>query len=105
MNKAWKITFADGGVIDGLRLNGNNFVSESEVTEEMFRGKLSRVKIDGPADDDYAGLRGSHGPMELVQVKRYDDGWYFILLDAQITELDKVRSDIEYIAMMAGIDL
>lgn len=111
MEKAWKITLADGTSIDGLGLNGNNFVSQSEITPDVFAGKLSRVKIDGSEDADThsgtgdAGLRGEHGPMELVQIVKYDDGWYFVLLDVQIPELAKIRGDIEYLAMMAGVDL
>ena len=106
----WKITLADGTSIDGLGLNGSNFVSQSEVTEDMFRGKLSKGSIDGPADANDAGLRGEHGPMKLVQIKHYDDeaglnGWYFVLHDIQVAELDKIRGDIEYIAMMAGVEL
>lgn len=111
MNKAWKITLADGSVIGGLGLNGNNFVSQTEVTPDMFRGKLSRVTIDGPEDADDMGLRGEHGQMKLVQIVHYDDdeaglnGWYFVLQDVQAAELDKLRGDIEYLAMMAGVEL
>ena len=110
MNK-WKITLADGSVVDGLDLNGNNFVSQTEITPDMFAGKLSRVTIDGPADADDAGLRGEHGPMELLQIKHYNNpeaglvGWYFVLRDVQASELAKVRGDVDYIAMMTGVDL
>lgn len=110
MNK-WKITLADGSVVDGLDLNGNNFVSQTEITPDMFAGKLSRVTIDGPADTDDAGLRGEHGPMELLQIKHYNNpeaglvGWYFVLRDVQASELAKVRGDVDYIAMMTGVDL
>lgn len=110
MNK-WKITLADGSVVDGLDLNGNNFVSQTEITPDMFAGKLSRVTIDGPADADDAGLMGEHGPMELVQIQHYNNpgagliGWYFVLRDVQATDMERLRGDIEYLAMMAGVDL
>ena len=74
------------------------------MTEAMFAGKLAHVKIDGPTDGD-AGLRGEHGPMKLVQIKQYGDGWYFVLHDVRVTELEKIRGDVEYIAMMCDIDL
>jgi len=117
MSKAWKITLADGSTIDGLDLNGNNFVSQSEITPDVFAGKLSRVKIEGPANDDThsgtgdAGLMGDHGPMELVQIQRYNNpgagliGWYFVLRDVQVTDMERLRGDVEYLAMMAGVDL
>ena len=110
MNK-WKITLADGSVVDGLDLNGNNFVSQTEITPDMFAGKLSRVTIDGPADADAAGLRGEHGPMEQLQIKHYNNpeaglvGWYFVLRDVQVTDMERLRGDIEYLAMMAGFEL
>ena len=104
---AFKVTLADGTTIDGLRLNGNNFVSESEVTEATFAGKLSHVVIAGPKDADGAELIGEHERMELLQVAHYEDGYYFILRDIPADKLEKaqLRGDIEYLAMMTGVEL
>ena len=97
-----------------MALNGNNFVSKTEVTAETFRGKLGRVVITGDAEADEAGLIGTHEHMELVQVAHYtqathgvDDGYYFVLRDIPAAELEKLqnRADIEYVAMMAGVTL
>lgn len=108
------ITLADGTQLGGLELNGNNFVSKTEVTEETFKGKLGRVKIEGDADADMAGLIGEHEHMELVQIVHYtktvhgcDDGYYFVLRDIPEVELEalKNRGDIDYIAMMTGVEL
>lgn len=103
----WKITLADGTIIEGLELNGNNFVSKTKVTTEMFIGKLAKVSIDGPENVDDAGLRGEHGPMELLQIAQYDGDWYIALRDIPAGELERRRimGDIEYIAMMADINL
>ena len=46
--RTWKITLADGTSLDGLNLNGNNFISSTAVTEDTFAGKLSSVTIEGP---------------------------------------------------------
>ncbi|MBQ7154437.1 MAG: hypothetical protein IJR85_02640 [Synergistaceae bacterium] len=108
------VTLADGTQLSGLALNGNNFVSKTEVTEETFRGKLGRVVITGDAEADEAGLIGTHEHMELVQVAHYtqavhgcEDGYYFVLRDIPAAELEKLqnRADIEYVAMMAGVNL
>ena len=50
MEKSWKITLSDGTTIENLRLNGNNFVSETEIKKEMFDGKLLKVTIEGIED-------------------------------------------------------
>ena len=61
-----------------MGLNGNNFVSKTELTAETFRGKLSKVIIDGDAEADEAELIadaalaiGEHEHMELVQIAHY----------------------------------
>ena len=108
------VTLADGTQLSGLALNGNNFISNTEVTEETFRGKLGHVVIAGDAEADEAGLIGTHEHMELVQVAHYTqathgctDGYYFVLRDIPAAELEKLqnRADIEYVAMMAGVTL
>ncbi len=101
------VTLADGTSIKGLGLNGNNFVSKTEVTPEMFAGKLGHVVIEGPDGADDAGLIGEHEHMELIQIAHYADGWYFVLRDTPTEKLEglKNRGDIEYIAMMTGVEL
>ena len=95
-------------------LNGNNLISKTKVTEETFRGKLSKVMITGDAEADEAGLIGEHHNMELVQVAHYTqathgmaDGYYFVLRDIPADELERMqnRGDIDYIAMMTGVQL
>ena len=94
-----------------MELNGNNFVSKTEVTAETFRGKLGRVVIDGDAEADEAGLIGEHEHMELVQVAHYTqathglaDGWYFALRDIPADEQEKrqLRADVDYALMLGG---
>ena len=114
MAKEFEITLADGTVISGLELNGTNFVSQNEITAETFRGKLGHVTITGDADADMSGLIGEHDHMELVQIKHYTqathglpDGWYFVLREIPASELEALqnRGDIDYLAMMMGVEL
>ena len=101
------VTLADGTQLGGLGLNGNNFISKTEVTADTFKGKLSKVTITGDAEADEAGLIGEHEHMELVQVKKYGDEWWFILREMSAAELKELknRGDIDYIAMMTGVTL
>ena len=105
----FKVTLADGTSIEELELNGNNFVSKTEVTPEMFDGKLAHVVIEGPDGADGAGLLGEHEHMELIRCQKDDDlgGWAFVLRDIPAEKLEKAktRGDIEYLAMMMDVDL
>lgn len=105
MEKSWKITLSDGTQLTDLRLNGNNFVSEAEITEETFRGKLSKVTFEGKVNGNE--FKQECRQMELVQVVRYEDGYYFVLREISQEELDRIKTkaDIEYLAMMADIDM
>lgn len=106
MEKSWKITLADGTKLENLSLNGNNFVSETIITEDDFKGKLLKVKIEGKTEDGQE-IAEEHEHMELVQIAHYEDGYYFVLRDITEAELEKMKmkSDIEYLAMMSDIDL
>ena len=45
MEKSFKITLADGTQLKNLKLNGNNYISKTEITEDDFKGKLSKITI------------------------------------------------------------
>ena len=59
-DKIYKITLADGTVIDNLKLNGNNFISPVEIDETIFDGNCLNVTINDGEKDDV------HTNMELV---------------------------------------
>ena len=108
----YTIILSDGTRLTNLSLNGNNFVSKTEVTEDTFKGKLSKVTINyipaNDAEQSEEGLHfepdsdivGEHGLMELIQVKKYGEEWYFILRDVEITAFEKLQADVEYLLMM-----
>lgn len=105
MEKPWKITLSDGTQLTNLGLNGNNFVSETEITENDFKGKLSKVTFEGIINGQEFVQECEH--MELVQIAHYKDGYYFVLRELSESELEKIKTqaDIEYLAMMTNIDL
>lgn len=99
--KTYKITLADGTMLENLSLNGNNFISASEVDASIFESNCCPVTInDGETDE-------IHDNMELVQVTKVDGKYWIVLRDISEKELerDKMKSDIEYIAMMSDIEL
>lgn len=100
--KVYKITLADGTVIDNLTLNGNNFISKLPIDESVFTGNCHSVTInDGTVDE-------VHNDMELVQIVHAEDGdYWFVLRDISPEELSKMKlqSDLEYVAMMTGVEL
>ena len=105
MEKSWKITLSDGTTIENLRLNGNNFVSETEIKKEMFDGKLLKVTIEGI--EDGKKVVNEYKNMELVQIVHYEDGFYFVLRELSQEEINmaKIQGNIEYLAMMTDVDL
>lgn len=77
VNKTYTVTLSDGTKIENLTLNGNNFISTAQVTEEQFDGKLKSVVI---ADSE--GKEEKHKDMFLVQVSHpAESEWWFILAD------------------------
>lgn len=86
-NNIYTITLSDGTVLSDLTLNGNNFVSQTEVTEAMFVGKLDTVTITDGENTDILH------DAELVQIAQYADGWYFIL--REIPEAERMQMDMD----------
>ena len=101
------VILSDGTQLTNLELNGNNFISDNAITEETFSGRLSRVIITGDPEEDECRLIGEHENMALVRVQERDGKSWFILRDMSHDELEKLkdRSNIDYLAMMTGIDL
>jgi hypothetical protein len=81
----YTITFGDGSKIEDLTLNGNNYVSQKEVTKDDFKD-LSKVTIE-----DSEGKKEVHENCELVQIVKYNDGYYFIIRDLTPDELEKAE--------------
>ena len=90
----YKITLKDGTVIDNLTMNGNNYVSPTEVDTSIFtRKNLSSVVVnDGEKDETLTNLL-------FVQETHMNDGYYFILrpmtdTEISITDIQEALADI-----------
>lgn len=92
------IALSNGTELTGLELNGNNYISPEKLTEDTFADGLSPVMINGE----------EHEQMALVQCIQHADGrTWFILRDVTAEEIAsaKLRSDIDFIALMSDIKL
>lgn len=99
--KIYTITLDDGTQIENLRMNGNNFISQEEIDPDIFDGNLGTVTInDGETDE-------VHENMGLVQVTQMGEEYWFVLRDIPISEIErsKLRSDLDYLAMMADVEI
>lgn len=100
--RVYRITLADGTEINNLKLNGNNFISTEAIEASVFADNCSPVIINDGATDT------THPNMELVQILEQMAGeHWFILRDISEEELAnaKMKSDIEYLAMMSNVEL
>lgn len=99
--KIYKITLADGTVIDNLTLNGNNYISAEPIDSTIFAGNCSPVIISNGSSNE------THDNMAFVQLTEVSNKYWFVLRDVSSEELAKIKmqSDIEYVAMMAGVEL
>jgi hypothetical protein len=97
MNEAYKIVLADRTQIDGLRLNGNNFVSDEPIGPSVFKDNLSLVTI-------YHGDAAEvHENMELVQITQMGDEYWFILRDIPQSEIENARREKRITALEAQL--
>lgn len=94
--QTYTIELADGKTFENLTMNGNNYVSQTEITEDDFTD-LSHVTITG-SDGSVEEMNDA----ELIQVCGYTDGWYFILRALSPDEIDKknIEAQTFYTAMM-----
>lgn len=88
--------------MEGLKLNGNNYISSKKLTEDMFEDNLSHVVFT-----DSEGNTEEHDNMALVQITKVGKEYWFVLRDLTAQEIRdaKIQANIEYIAMMADVDL
>lgn len=99
-----KITLQDGTVLDDLKLNGNNYISQVPISDDVFKGNLGTVTV---TDEDTETV---YTDMKLIQNIEFQGEYWFIL--AEKTEQDRLnefiaqqRADIDYLAIMSEVEL
>ena len=103
----YKITLADGTILNNLLVNGNNFISDTRVDASIFENNLRAVHITGPNVDEtfenleLAGIREDGGKCWIVLRQLSDSEIRERSTQADIRELFNTSDDI--ILMMADI--
>lgn len=100
----FQITLADGTVIEGLTQNGDNYVSETEVNVAVFESNCSPMTITGSDSTEVLYQNG-----EFIRQAHFPgvQGYYLAFRDKTANELalEEIQAKIEYIGMMANIEL
>lgn len=84
-DKQYRVTLSDGTVLDGLSVNGNNFISDAEIASDIFENNLDKVVIsDGENNYEYTDM--------VLVSNRIDkmDGKDWFILDVK-TEEEKAK--------------
>ena len=108
---SYSVILSDGKSLSGLEVSSDYFVSKAEVRAEDFEGRLARIEVvddGGEVVSEAAPLEvGEHEDMELFNLFKTDGQWYFCLRERDKSEAESLRdrADIEYIAMMTGVEL
>lgn len=93
----YSIKLSDGTVLSDLSLNGNNYISKSEVTADTFDGKLATVEITKPD-----GTKETLKDQILVQVTHDDKAKEYWFVFRPLTQEEKdhaeLESDTEFLA-------
>ena len=75
MNTKYTIDLGNGNVLNNMELNGNNYVSDTQLTIDIFDG-MTTVTITGT---DGSVKTIAHA--KLVQFSLFPDGKYYIVFD------------------------
>ncbi len=109
MDVKYTMELSDGSKLVDLSLNGNNFVSKTEITKEMFEGRLSKVVITAQNAEETKYVMHN---VRLLQIATYPyipdmPGWFFVLQEISKSEMEmmKLQANVEYIAMMSDCEL
>lgn len=97
----YTMVLSDGTIIENLRKNGDNYISASKLTADMFEGKLSEVTVK--TSEDEVVMEN----MALVQITEMNGEYWFVLRQFSSIELTiaKISSDIDFLAMLQDAEL
>lgn len=98
----YSVMLADGTIIDNLKLNGNNFISDTIIDETIFEHNLDKISI----------MNNEGNIEELNNAKviftKVLDKQSFILIEKTKEEIEKERqgiiiADLDFRLMMGGM--
>ena len=97
----YKLILADGTEIKNLTKNGDNYISDKKIDENLFKGNLSTLTItDG---EETSSMENA----ELIQQIEYDGKFWICFRELSERELKDIdmEAKIEYLAMMTDVDI
>lgn len=106
----YTMVLSDGTIIENLRKNGDNYISASKLTADMFDGKLSEVTVKTSEDEMVMEN------MDLVQITEMNGEYWFVLRQFSATELamakmssivncEQLLKELQRIAEIFEVDL
>ena len=105
----YSVTLSNGVKLTGLHVNGSAFETQEDVSREDLAGGLRRVVVKRESEDEGEGYmpEGEYENMKLGYYGRHGGVLQFVLCeaDAREQELLRLRGDIDYVAMISGVEL
>ncbi len=105
----YTMTYNGGESLGGLVRMGDMYVSAARIAREKLGGLLRGVVLSGsPEHEDEPDASGEYGTMRLGYYReRADGGVEFMLEGVSAEEMERLqsRADLEYVALMGGIEL
>ena len=103
--KTFKITLADGTVIEGLKKSGTNYISEEHIDESKLTGNCAPLTIE-----DSDGNKEIHENGFFIQEKEFPTagpGYYLAFGDKTPDALyrEGIQSQIDYLTMATGTEI
>ena len=109
---SYKVELSNGKVFSGLGINGTCFVSKAEVKAVDFAGGMKLVKVSGRYEPETGESGGYEVSYEweypkLGGVEKIGSEWYFWFeeVSEESRAVEKAAADVEYLAMMTGVEL
>ena len=98
----YKIVLANGTELNNLELNGNNFISNVAILDDVFVNNLETVTI---TNEDGSIV---YSNMKLVQNQIYGNESWFILAEKTKVEIEKddlyqLMADLTEVLLMGGV--
>lgn len=111
MNETYDIILNDGTIFSNCLTNGSYFLTDENINDDTFIGKLTTVTIITKYKGDKINeITKSHGILadirDLPDLEgTFHHGFTLNFLSQDEIKLKECMSNIEYLAMMADIDL
>ena len=105
----YAIRLSNGKELTGLHLNGSAFETEEDMKFEDIVGGLRHVVIEQTEAEEWKpeDVAGEYDNMMVGYIGRHGGVTQLVLnaADEEEQERLKVRADIDYIAIMTGVEL